>query len=58
MDTRNPAVRDLIVGFERRRTLRTVLIAAAAGAGIFSVAFLLVRRANATPTAPAQRSGV
>uniref|UniRef100_A0A7S0QPY2 Ankyrin repeat domain-containing protein n=1 Tax=Cryptomonas curvata TaxID=233186 RepID=A0A7S0QPY2_9CRYP len=57
MDTRNPAVRSLIVAFERRRTLRTVLITTAAGAAIFSVVFLLVRRAHATPTAPAQRSG-
>ncbi len=57
MDTRNPSVRALIVAFERRRTLRTVFVTAAAGAAIFSVAYLLVRRAYASPAAPAQRSG-
>ncbi len=58
MDTRNPTVRALIVAFERRRTLRTVLVTAAAGAAMCSVAFLLVRRAQAAPAAPAQRSGL
>jgi hypothetical protein len=57
MDTRNPAVRAVIVGYERRSTLRTGLLAAAAAAAIFSVAYVLVRRADAAQAAPQSRSG-